>query len=62
MQAFADEIAPPALRERLLRALSLPSPFQQFKREIDRAGAHRQAWFDFKGKQMIEWVQRQLAD
>ena len=62
MQAFADEIAPPALRSTLLRALSLPSPFGQFKREIDRAGAHRQEWFDFKQEQLRHWVQRQLTD
>ncbi len=62
MQAFATEIAPLALRSTLLRALSLPSPFQQFKREIDRAGAHRQEWFGFKQQQLLDWVRRQLAD
>jgi hypothetical protein len=62
MQAFANQMAPPALREKLLRALSLPSPFQQFKREIDHSGDYRQEWFTFKQEQMIDWVQRRLAE
>ena len=62
MQAFANQMAPPALGEKLLHALSLPSPFQRFKREIDRSGPYRQEWFNFKQERMIDWVQRQLTE
>ena len=59
MEAFIDEVEDPQLRARLVKALSRPKPFRNFKYEIDDSD-YREKWFKFKKSKMIAWVEQQL--
>jgi hypothetical protein len=60
MENFIDTVDNVPLRDRLIEALRRPKPFANFKFDIDHSGLYRQKWFDFKKRQIIEWVRGQV--
>jgi hypothetical protein len=60
METFIGTVDNEQLRDRLNEALRRPKPFANFKFDIDNSGLYRQKWFDFKKRQMIEWVRGQV--
>jgi hypothetical protein len=60
MENFIETVDNVPLRDRLQEALRRPKPFANFKFDIDQSGIYRQKWFDFKKRQMIEWVRGQV--
>lgn len=61
MKSFAEiEVKSPAIQERLVNALSHKHPFRQFKYEIDNSGEWRKKWFNFKTKELKEYVRGKL--
>ncbi|MFP5040277.1 UPF0158 family protein [Parasediminibacterium sp. JCM 36343] len=60
MADFAEEVADPKLRAKLVAALEKRKPFREFRFVIDNSGEYRQMWFHFKDKSYIEWVEKQL--
>lgn len=61
MERFIMTVDNLQLRDRLELAVRRPKPFANFKFDIDNSGPYRQKWFDFKKRQTIEWVKRQLS-
>jgi len=60
MEAFVQSLDDEKLQMKLFQSLSGRKPFANFKMQIDNSGKYRQQWFDFKGKQMAEWVRDQV--
>ena len=60
MTNFIETVGDLKQRSRFEEALSKPRPFRNFKFEVDQALSFRQKWFDFKRRQMIEWVKGQV--
>lgn len=60
MTNFIETIGDLRLKSRLEGALNNPKPFRNFRFEIDQSGPFLQKWFDFRRRQMIEWVKAQL--
>lgn len=60
MEDFARQLADIPLQNKLMNALSNRKPFANFKYIIDNS-QHRQAWFDFKDKQLQKQVRIQLS-
>ncbi len=61
MEDFIETLTDSRLQDKLVRALSRPKPFRNFKFEIDNSGLFRQMWFDFKNEQLIKLVEGQLS-
>jgi hypothetical protein len=60
MTNFIETVGDSRQKNRFEEALSKPRPFRNFKFEVDQSGPFRQQWFDFKRRQMIEWVKGQV--
>ncbi len=60
MENFISTLDDKALIQRLSQAISGRKPFANFKFQIDQSGDYRQQWFDFKSKQIEEWVRDQV--
>ncbi len=62
MEEFVDEVIPEgsALQERLYTVLSKSKPFRNFKNTIDYSD-YREAWFAFRDKCFIEYVEKELS-
>jgi Uncharacterised protein family (UPF0158) len=60
MEDFANQVNDVTLQEKVFNALNRKHPFREFKFVIDNSGEYRNAWFDFKNKQYLEWVENQL--
>jgi len=60
MVDFADSIDDLNIKEKLIRSLNKPKPFQNFKWEIDNSGIYRQQWFNYKQLRYIEYVRKQI--
>jgi Uncharacterised protein family (UPF0158) len=61
MVNFAEQVNDTKLQEKLFNALNRKHPFREFKFVIDNSGEYRNAWFDFKNKSYIEWVENQIS-
>ncbi|MFW5754255.1 MAG: UPF0158 family protein [Marinilabiliaceae bacterium] len=61
MERFVDEVDDPRLRDQLINALNRKRPFANFKNLVETS-SFRQAWFDFKQKQleMLVWDELQV--
>ncbi len=60
MADFAESLDNEEIRSKLITALNMPSPFRNFKWQIDNSGEYRQQWFDFKSMRYIQWVKEQI--
>ncbi len=60
MEEFAENVDDPIIRDRLIRALSRPKPFRNFKYEIDDSGDYREKWFEFKAQAYRNWIEKQV--
>jgi Uncharacterised protein family (UPF0158) len=60
MEDFAEQVNDSALQEKLFNELNRKHPFREFKFVIDNSGEYRNAWFDFKNRRYLEWVEDQL--
>lgn len=60
MEAFVEQITTGSVRTRLITALHQAKPFRHFKDMIDHSGTYRQEWFNFRDKQIIEWLGQQI--
>jgi hypothetical protein len=60
MEDFAEQVNDTKLQEKLFAALNRKHPFREFKFVIDNSGEYRNAWFDFKSKRYLEWVENQI--
>jgi hypothetical protein len=60
MVDFAEVVDDTGLQNKLINALNIPKPFQNFKWQIDNSGEYRQQWFDFKKMRYIQWVKKQI--
>ena len=60
MTNFIETVEDSRQKNRFEEALNKPKPFRNFKFEIDQSGPFRQQRFDFKRRQMIEWVKGQV--
>lgn len=60
MTDFANSVDDIDLQNRLLRILSRPKPFRNFKYEIDDSGEYRQRWFDHRLSRIMEYVKDQI--
>jgi 5'-deoxynucleotidase YfbR-like HD superfamily hydrolase len=61
IEDFANQVNDTKLQEKLFNALNRKHPFREFKFVIDSSGEYRNAWFDFKNKSYIEWVENQIS-
>ncbi len=61
MEDFAAQVGDISLQQKLFNALNRRHPFREFKFEIDNAGEYRNAWFDFKNRRYLEWVENQIS-
>ncbi len=61
MEDFAEQVGDTTLQQKLFNALKRRHPFREFKFEIDNSGEYRDAWFDFKNKRYLEWVENQIS-
>lgn len=59
MAKFTDQLENSKLRTQLVSALNNRKPFANFKRIIDNS-EFRQDWFDFKDKQLQEYVKTMI--
>ena len=59
MERFTDQIDSILFREKAENILSRPKPFWNFKNLIEQS-EFRQAWFDFRLNENMEWVKKQL--
>lgn len=60
MERFAENVDDKEIQRRLFHALDRPKPFHNFKNEIDYYDEYRKMWFEFKEKETIEWVKKEL--
>lgn len=60
MENFIEEVDNEKLKDELIKSLNKKKPFSQFKFTIDNAGIYSQQWFDFKAKQLQQFVIDQL--
>lgn len=60
MKNFANTVKDAALKEELLRVLSMKQPFQRFKSEIMTQAKVRDDWFKFKEQSYRTWVKKQV--
>jgi len=60
MSDFAEQLTDNKLQSQLFDALSRSKPFREFKFLIDNSGCFKQQWFDFKNKNLQDFVLRQL--
>jgi len=60
MSDFAEQLTDNKLQSQLFDALSRSKPFREFKFLIDNSGCFRQQLFDFKNKNLQDFVLRQL--
>ena len=59
MEKFVDQLDNSKFRERLVYALNNRKPFANFKQIIDNSES-RQDWFDFKDKELQEYVKTMI--
>jgi len=59
MEKFVDQLDNSKIRERLVYALNNRKPFANFKNIIDNS-TFRQDWFDFKDKELQEYVRTMI--
>jgi hypothetical protein len=62
MKEFADSLIESEFRIQLENALERPKPFRNFNHLINDSTDFRQSWFDFKHKQYVFWVMKQLNE
>ena len=60
MERFVETVEDDQLANRLANALNVAKPFHTFKYELDYSDEYRKKWYDFKAKEMVEWVRDQL--
>jgi hypothetical protein len=60
MEDFAENLDEEILKEKLTQALSHPKPFKNFRKVIEYSASHKNKWFEFKNKKLMEWVEGQL--
>ena len=57
MADFAEQLSDNVkLKTQLLQALDKKHPFREFKFIVDNSGVYRQQWFDFKDRQLKQWI------
>ena len=59
MENFIRTVKDDHLQSALFHAIDGDKPFRKFKNIIDNSGPHRQMWFDFKKKYLVQWVRDQ---
>lgn len=60
MERFVDQVNDKTLKNELLNAVNNRKPFANFKRIVESSN-YRQAWFDFKQRQLERQVWEELA-
>ncbi len=61
MRDFADDVADPQIRERLLDAIHGSGAFGRFKRALAYHPGLRDAWFRFRDERLLECAREWLA-
>ena len=61
MAKFIEIVKTPELKIKLENVLSKSKPFRNFKYIIDESES-RQAWFDFKLSEDMDWVKKQINE
>lgn len=61
MEDFIEEVKETKLRNELINALNKKKPFSHFKFLIENSD-HRLQWFDFKAKQLQQYVLQQTSN
>ena len=61
MVKFIEIVKTPELKVKLENVLSKPKSFRNFKYIIDES-EYRQAWFDFRLSENMDWVKEQIDE